>query len=407
MTPRRRPRWSELRPLLRPRAVALDATGRRLAGTASIGDLRSMARRRAPRAVFDYTDGGAGDELSLRRSRAAFASVEFRPRVLQDVSTIDTGTVLLGRPAALPLVFGPTGFTRMMHTEGEPAVARVAARTGIPYALSTMGTTSIERLAAAAPDCRRWFQLYLWRDRGASRDFVARARAAGYDALVLTVDTPVAGPRRRDVRNGLTLPPSLSLRHGRRGGAAPVVVVRPAHHRAAGVRLAQPVRRHRGRAGGPHVRPGRDRRRPGLAARGMARTVGGQGDPDRRGCPRWSSTRAPTRSSSPTTAGVSSTGRRRRWSALPAVVDAVGDRAEVYVDGGIMSGSDVVAAVALGARAVAGRAGLPLRPDGRRRAGRAARGRHPRRGGARHDGAARRHARRRPFDPNTSGCARG
>ena len=125
---------------------------------------------------------------------------------------MDTSTTILGRPSALPLVFAPTGFTRMMHTEGEPAVARVAARVGIPYALSTMGTTSIEGLAAAAPGGRLWFQLYLWRDREASRDFVERAREAGYEALVLTVDTPVPGARLRDVRNGLTIPPTLSMR---------------------------------------------------------------------------------------------------------------------------------------------------------------------------------------------------
>ena len=131
--------------------------------------------------------------------------------VLQDVSSIDVSATILGRSASMPLVFGPTGFTRMMHTEGESAVARVAQRVGIPYALSTMGTTSIEQLAGEAPGCRRWFQLYLWRDRAAGRDLVQRAQAAGYEALVLTVDTPVPGPRRRDVRNGLTLPPSLTL----------------------------------------------------------------------------------------------------------------------------------------------------------------------------------------------------
>jgi len=155
VTARRRPRWAELQPLLRPRGVPLRPTERRLAAVASISDLRSLARRRAPRAVFDYTDGAAGDEVSLRRSRQAYARVEFQPTVLQDVSAVDTSTTILGRPAALPLVFGPTGFTRMMHTEGESAVARVAARTGIPYALSTMGTTSIEQLAAAAPEGRR------------------------------------------------------------------------------------------------------------------------------------------------------------------------------------------------------------------------------------------------------------
>jgi L-lactate dehydrogenase (cytochrome) len=193
MIARRVPRWSEVRPLLRPRRMALNSTDRRLAGAASIADLRLLARRRAPRAVFDYTDGAAGDELALRRSRQVYENLEFSPHVLQDVSFVDTSTVILGRPAAAPFGFGPTGFTRMMHTDGEPAVARVAERVGIPYALSTMGTTSIEGLAAAAPDGRRWFQLYLWRDREASRDFVARAKAAGYETLMLTVDTPVPG----------------------------------------------------------------------------------------------------------------------------------------------------------------------------------------------------------------------
>ena len=139
--------------------MSLDPTARRLAAAASIRDLRLLARRRAPRAVFDYTDGGAGDEISLRRSRAAFAAVEFQPRVLQDVSVVDPSTTILGKPAALPLIFAPTGFTRMAHTEGEPAVARVAARMGIPYALSTMGTTSIERLMEAVPAGSKWFQL--------------------------------------------------------------------------------------------------------------------------------------------------------------------------------------------------------------------------------------------------------
>src|SRR5512138_3667786 len=192
MTARRRPRWSELRPLLRPMGGSLNPTDRRLARAGSIADLRLLARRRAPRAVFDYVDGAAGDELSLRRSRQAYARVEFTPQVLQDVSSVSSATTILGRPAAAPLVFA-----RLMHTEGEPAVGRMAERAGIPYALSTMGTTSIEALAGAAPGGRRWFQLYLWRDRGAGRDLVARARESGYEALVLTVDTPVAGPRLR------------------------------------------------------------------------------------------------------------------------------------------------------------------------------------------------------------------
>ena len=331
--------------------MSLDPTARRLAAAASIRDLRLLARRRAPRAVFDYTDGGAGDEISLRRSRAAFAAVEFQPRVLQDVAAVDPSAVVLGRPAALPLVFGPTGFTRMMHTEGEPAVARVAARAGIPYALSTMGTTSIERLATEVPQCHRWFQLYLWRDRGASRDFVARARDAGYDALVLTVDTPVAGPRQRDVRNGLTLPPSPSLSTLAEGALHPawwfdLLTTEPLEfaslHRFEGTvaelaaRMFDPAATLADLAWLREAWPG-----PlvvkGIQTAGDARLVVDAGAD---------------------AVVVSNHGGRQLDRAptplerLPEVVHAVGDRAEVLVDGGVLSGGDVVAAVALGARAV-------------------------------------------------------
>ena len=142
----------------------------RVARAHDVADLRRMARRRTPRAAFDYVDGGATDEVSMRRARAAFDRVEFVPRVLRDVSAVDTSTTILGRRAVLPIGFGPTGFTRMMQHEGERAVAAAAGRAGIPYALSTMGTTSIEDLAAAAPKAALWFQLYMWRDRALSRD---------------------------------------------------------------------------------------------------------------------------------------------------------------------------------------------------------------------------------------------
>ncbi len=209
MSRRRAPRWTELRDNL---GLALPRYDRQAAldRCASVGDVRRLARRRVPRAVFDYTDGAAGDELSLRRARDQFARVEFQPRVLRDVSHVDTSTTILGRPAAMPLVLGPTGFTRLMHHAGEPAVAAVADRAGIPYALSTLGTTSLEDLAASAPGLRRWFQLYLVRDRDYCGALVDRARAAGYDTIILTVDTPVAGIRRRDIRNGLTIPPRLT-----------------------------------------------------------------------------------------------------------------------------------------------------------------------------------------------------
>ncbi|WP_098958379.1 alpha-hydroxy acid oxidase [Pseudonocardia sp. N23] len=212
MVQRRMPRPSEILPLLRPAPIRWDATERRLARAANIADLRAIARRRTPRAVFDYTDGAADGELSLSRSHDAYARVEFVPSVLRDVSEIETGRTILGKRSALPFAFAPTGFTRMMHTEGESAVAAVAQDVGIPFSLSTMGTTTIEQVVDIAPDVRRWFQLYLWRDRAHAKDLVQRAADAGYDTLMLTVDTPVGGARLRDVRNGLTIPPALSLR---------------------------------------------------------------------------------------------------------------------------------------------------------------------------------------------------
>lgn len=197
---------------MRLRPLTGDPVERRLQRAHTIADLREIARRRTPRAVFDYVDGAAEAEVSLDRARQAYRNVEFHPRVLRDVNAVDTSRTVLGKRAALPLVLAPTGFTRLMHYEGEPAVARAAATAGVPYALSTMGTTSIEGVAEAAPDGRRWFQLYIWKDREASATLVERALQAGYDTLVLTVDTPVAGARMRDVRNGMTIPPTLTLR---------------------------------------------------------------------------------------------------------------------------------------------------------------------------------------------------
>jgi L-lactate dehydrogenase (cytochrome) len=212
MTQRQVPKWSDLQPLLKFKKVELDATKRRLDAALTIADLRRIAKRRTPRSVFDYTDGAAEGELSLARARRLFHDLEFQPRILQDVSKVDTTTAILGVPSAQPFALAPTGFTRMMQHEGEPAVARVAQRAGIPYTLSTMGTTSIEDLATAAPDARRWFQLYVWRDRTAGEDLMVRAKAAGYEALMLTVDVPVAGARLRDKRNGFTIPPTLTVK---------------------------------------------------------------------------------------------------------------------------------------------------------------------------------------------------
>ncbi|MFE3783498.1 alpha-hydroxy-acid oxidizing protein [Amycolatopsis sp. NPDC059090] len=209
---RRLPRPSEIRPLLKFRQPRFDVRERRLAAAHTIDDLRTIARRRTPRPVFDYVDGAAEQEISIGRARQAFENVELHPRVLQDVTDVDPSTSVLGGQSALPLVLAPTGFTRMMHHEGEIAVARAAARARIPYVLSTMGTTDLEDVRACAPSARQWFQLYLWKDRAASEALVERAARAGYEALVLTVDTPIGGARMRDVRNGLTIPPTLTVR---------------------------------------------------------------------------------------------------------------------------------------------------------------------------------------------------
>lgn len=207
---RRLPKVAELRPLVRVERPTLRRTQRALERAQTIEDLRVLARRRTPRSAFDYVDGAAESEVSLTRAREAFGRVEFRPRVLRDVSRIDTTVRVLDVTSPVPLILAPTGFTRMMQHEGERAVARAAAAAGVPYALSTMGTVSVEDLAAHVPDLQRWFQLYLWQDREASLELMQRAQAAGYRTLVLTVDTAIAGQRLRDVRNGMTIPPQLT-----------------------------------------------------------------------------------------------------------------------------------------------------------------------------------------------------
>ena len=185
---------------------------RRLERALTIEDLRTIAKRRTPKAAFDYTDGAAEEELSLARARQAFKDIEFHPAILRDVSTVDTSCEILGGLSSLPFGIAPTGFTRMMQTEGEYAGARAAADAGIPFTLSTMGTASIEDVAAAAPSGRNWFQLYMWKDRERSMALVDRAAAAGFDTLVVTVDVPVAGARLRDTRNGMSIPPALTVR---------------------------------------------------------------------------------------------------------------------------------------------------------------------------------------------------
>jgi L-lactate dehydrogenase (cytochrome) len=350
VTKRRLPRWSELSTLLRPRRFELDATERRLARAATIDDLRASARRRTPRAVFDYADGAAEREIGLRRSRESFSRVELVPTALRDVSNIDASTTILGRPARLPLAFAPTGFTRLFHHEGERAVVRVAQREGIPASLSTVGTTTIEDFAAEGPTAAKWFQLYVWKDRGKTAALVERAKAAGYEALLFTVDVPVSGLRLRDVRNGLIFPPELTARTLAGIARHPAwwlnvlsteplrfalieedlrTVARVADHLFDSALTTADVTWLRELWSGPLVVKGiltaEDARRAvDLGADGVVVSSHGSRQLDL----------------SPTP-----------LEALPAVVDAVGDRAEVLLDSGITNGTDVVAAVAMGASA--------------------------------------------------------
>ena len=209
---RRIPSPKDLAQLLKFRKFILSPTKRRLSKALTIYDLRDIAKRRTPQAPFDYTDGGADTESSLTRTRTAYEKLEFQPKILLNVKDVDISVKMLGKNASMPIGIAPTGFTRMMQTEGEYAGACAASDAGIPYTLSTMGTRSIEDVAKAAPSGRNWFQLYMWKDRDRSMALVDRAKAAGFDTLVLTVDVPVAGARLRDVRNGMTIPPSLTLK---------------------------------------------------------------------------------------------------------------------------------------------------------------------------------------------------
>ena len=212
MVQRQFPKPSELKEFMTFKKPSLDFAGNRLEKALTIYDLRKIAKRRTPAAAFDYTDGAAEGEFSMNRARQAFEDIEFHPGVLTDVSTVDTTTEVLGGTSAMPFGIAPTGFTRLMQTEGEIAGAGAAGAAGIPFTLSTLGTTSIEDVRAADPDGRLWFQLYVMREREISYGLVERAAKAGFDTLFFTVDTPVAGSRLRDKRNGFSIPPHLTMK---------------------------------------------------------------------------------------------------------------------------------------------------------------------------------------------------
>lgn len=353
-----------LQSVLRFRGVEFDPVARRLSRAASVADLRRIARRQLPRGVFDYVDGAAEDEVTMARNAAAFRNVQFRPRVLRDVSAVDTATTLLGRPLSYPLVLAPTGFTRMVDPQGELAVARAAARAGLPYTLSTMATRSIEEVAAVSTG-RKWFQVYVWRDRALVKEMLDRAAAAGYEAIVITVDVPVLGRRERDVRRGFTLPPKIGLD----------TIIEGALHpgwswsflRAEPIAFANVFRRDGVSAADPvslaeHVNSQFD---PRLSWKDIGWFRSNWKEPIViKGIQTVEDARMAADVGVEAIA-LSNHGGRQLDGAPPAlelvapVAEAVGDRAEIICDGGVRRGSDIAKAVALGARAcMAGRAYL-------------------------------------------------
>ena len=356
--------WQNLRAVVRLERIETDPVERRLRRAASVDDLRAIARRRLPRGVFDYVDGGAEDELTLAANRAAFDATGFRPRVLRNVSAVDVSSTLLGEPVAYPLALAPTGFTRIVHPEGELAVARAAARAGLPYTLSTLSTCSIEEVRAVS-DGSLWFQVYAWRDRGLVKEMVTRAAEAHYEALVLTVDTAVLGRRERDVRRGFALPPTIGPRTFVDGALHPQWTV--SFLRSDPIRFANVLGREVGDGAAPVV---------------ISEYINTQFDP----ALSWSDVEwlqavwdgpivikgiqtvddaAIAADLGVAAVALSNHGGRQLdgspapFSLVAPVVDAVAGRTAVICDGGIRRGSDIVNAGAAGAAGcMAGRAYL-------------------------------------------------
>ena len=317
----------------------------------SVDDLANIARKRTPKVVFDYVEGGAIDEIAYSRSRAAYSRIEINSRVLRDVSKIDTSEKILGKVVDIPICFAPTGYTRLMHHVGEPAVANVASNKNLIYALSTMGTTSPEELAAAVPNSRRWFQLYIMKNRSDSLAVIKQAKDNGFEALVLTVDTPVVGLRYRDNRNGLTVPPKIRINTVFAIARKPIwwlnLFTTGKLEFAALRGWDKPLSELAGLIFDPATTM-RDITWLRSVWKGPIIIKGIQSVEDAKAVAKLG------------VQGIilSNHGGRQfdrgpvPLEILPEVVKAVGNKVEIYIDGGIMSGLDALGAIALGAKAV-------------------------------------------------------
>lgn len=350
--PRIVPSVNDLKPFLRLRKPILNRTESRLARAQSIGDLARFARHRVPKSVWEFVSGAAEDEITLAENRGALDRVRFNPRNFGQVAQPDISTTILGRRAPSPIIIAPTGFTRLSHHEGESAVARAAAASGTPYTLSTMGTTSVSNVAKAAPDGRNWFQVYLMRDRSITEAQLAEAKANGYEAIMLTIDTPATGLRRRDARNGFDIPPRLTGRALLDMAVNPSWVYNLVTHEPlmfATIGESSPFQRW-GQSGvvvEQEMRPShiawlRERWDGPILVKGVMGVEDSLASLDAGAAGVIISNhggRQLDRTHSPITV-------------LPQIRDAVGDRGQIFIDSGFRSGADIAAAIGLGADAV-------------------------------------------------------
>jgi len=317
----------------------------------TIGDLAEIAKMRTPKVVFDYVEGGSVDEIAYARSQDAYTRIEFNSRVMRDVSKIDTTEKILGKVVDIPICFAPTGYTRLMHHVGEPAIANVASKKNLIYALSTMGTTSPAELADAVPNSRRWFQLYIMKNRSDSLAVIKQAKDNGFEALVLTVDTPVPGLRYRDNRNGLTVPPKIRINTVLAIARKPIwwlnLFTTGKLEFAAFRGWDKPL----SELGGLIFDPSTTMKEITWLRsvwKGPIIVKGVQSVDDAKAVAKLG------------VQGIilSNHGGRQfdrgqvPLEILPEVVKAVGNKVEIYIDGGIMSGLDALGAIALGAKAV-------------------------------------------------------